>query len=439
MTIGTGTERYDAAVIGGGVGGLAVAARLVAAGCRVLVLERLKEVGGRFTDVTIDGYHVSTGGVGIEMGGGFEECFGLVGAPFDVVAPPDPVLRYKVADGYVDAGARGSLRSLVMAAARTDEEGSRVFGALKRALAWEEPSPGMSLVEWLGTFTDNKELIGIFAGICEATHGPGERVPARQFIQFIKVQGGYRSFGFARYGNRAMVQALADGIRQHGGEILTRAEVREIVVRNHRVSGVRYVRRGQEVVVSADAVVSNAGPKSTVALAGREVFDPGYLGLVDRMRPMSIVTVVSVDDRPLHEFAGVTIPSLAGTRRISYLATPTLIAPESAAGGHLTESYGMVRDASNWTAEVEANLADLEDQLPGFDRTKHVLRVNCYSGAWPCYHAVPGDDVPQRTPVEMLYNVGDGVKPDGWSGLAACAETGRLVAADILSRLSGRT
>ncbi len=439
MTSGLSAERYDAAVIGSGVGGLTVAARLVAAGCRVLVLERLKEVGGRFTDVIIDGYHVSTGGVGIEMGGGFQECFDLLGAPFDVVAPPDPVLRYKVADGYVDAGERGSLRNLVMAAARTDEEGSRVFNALKRALAWEEPSPGMSLVEWLGTYTDNKELIGIFAGICEATHGPGERVPARQFIQFIKVQGGYRSFGFARYGNRAMVQALADGIRRHGGEILTRSEVREITVCNHRVTGVRYVRRGQEVVASADAVVSNTGPKMTVELAGRDVFDPGYLGLVDRMRPMSIVTVVSVDRQPLHDFAGVTIPSLAGTRRISYLATPTLIAPESSDAGHLTESYGMVRDASNWAAEVDANLADLEDHLPGFDRTKHVLRVNCYSGGWPCYHAVPGDDVAQRTPVEMLYNVGDGVKPDGWSGLAACAETGRLVAADILSRLSGRT
>ncbi|HVW31360.1 MAG TPA: FAD-dependent oxidoreductase [Acidimicrobiia bacterium] len=438
MTAGTAPEHYDAAVIGGGVGGLSVAARLVAAGCRVLVLERLKEVGGRFTDVTIDGFHVSTGGVGIEIDGGFQECFDLVGAPFDVVAPPEPVLRYKVAEGYVDAGERGSLRRLIMAAARSDEEGSRVFGALKRALAWEEPSPGMSLVEWLGSYTDNKELIGIFAGICEATHGPGERVPARQFIQFIKVQGGYRSFGFARYGNRAVIQALADGIRGRGGEIRTRATVKGIAVERQRVTGLRYEHRGREVTVTADAVVSNAGPKVTVGLAGREAFDSGYLALVDRMRPMEIVTVVSVDRRPLHEFPGTTIPSLAGTRRISYLATPTLIAPESSDGGHLTESYGMVRDPSNWAAEVEANLADLEDHLPRFDRSKNVLRVNCYSGAWPCYHAVPGDDVPQRTPVEMLYNVGDGVKPDGWSGLAACAETGRLVAADILSRLSGR-
>ncbi|MDQ1488974.1 MAG: phytoene desaturase [Actinomycetota bacterium] len=429
---------YDAAVIGGGVGGLTVAARLVAAGCRVLVLERLKEIGGRFTDVTVDGFHVSTGGVGIEVGGGFQECFDLVGAQFDVVTPPAPVLRYKVADGYVDAGAKGSLRTLVMAAARDDDEGSRVFNALKRALAWEEPSPGMSLVEWLGTYTDNSDLIGIFAGICEATHGPGERVPARQFIQFIKVQGGYKSFGFARHGNRALMQALAGGIRNGGGEIVTRAEVKEIAVRHHRVTGIRYLRRGQETTVTADAVVSNAGPKMTVALAGRDHFDPGYLGLVDRMRPMSIVTVVSTDRRPLHDFPGVTIPSLSGTRRISYLATPTLSAPESSDGGHLTESYGMVRDEANWPAEIEANLADLEDHLPGLDRSKHVLRVNCYSGAWPCYHAVPGDDVPQRTPVELLYNVGDGVKPDGWSGLAACAETGRLVAADILTRLSGR-
>ena len=429
--------KYDAVVVGGGVGGLTAAARLVAAGCRVLVLERLKEIGGRFTDISVDGFHVSTGGVGIEVGGGFQECFELVGARFDVLTPPEPALRYKVREGYVDASAKGSLRNLVMTAARSDEEGSRVFNALKRALAWEEPSPGMSLVEWLRTYTDNDDLVGIFAGICEATHGPGERVPARQFIQFIKVQGGYKSFGFARHGNRSMMQALAAGIEDRGGEIVTRAEVKDITIRHHRAVGLRYARRGQETEVTADAVVSNTGPKTTVTLAGRNSFDPGYLGLVDRMRPMSIVTVVSTDRRPLHDFPGVTIPSLSGTRRISYLATPTLVAPESADGGHLTESYGMVRDESDWPAEVEANLADLEEQLPGFDRGRHVLRVNCYSGAWPCYHAVPGDDVPQRTPIEMLYNVGDGVKPDGWSGLAACAETGRLVATDILARLSG--
>lgn len=438
---GSRAGHYDAVVIGTGIGGLAAAARLKAGGASVLVLERLKTTGGRFTDVAVDGYHVSTGGIGIETQGVLQEAYDLIGAPFDVVEPPEPKLRYRVGGRDVPAGEKGGLRSLVSSAAADDEEAATVYGAFVRALAWAEPSPDQSLVEWLGTFTRNPDVIGIFTGICEATHGPGERVPARQFIQFIKVQRGYRSFGFARRGNRNFVDALTDTLVERGVEILTRADVTEIHVDAFRARGVTFEHRRKRHRVTADSVISNTGPKMTVDLAGRSWFDPGYLRLVDDVKPMAIVAAVIGAQHPLVDFTGVTIPSLSGTRRISYLATPTLVAPESApeGGGHLTESYGMVRDESDWGGEVEANLLDLEEQVPGFDRSRHLIRVNCFSGAWPCYHARPGTDAPQKTPVEMLYNVGDGVKPDGWSGVGACAETARLVVDDIMNRRGSRS
>jgi len=51
-------------------------------------------------------------------------------------------------------------------------------------------------------------------------------------------------------------------------------------------------------------------------------------------------------------------------------------------------------------------------------------------------HAWPGGDMPQKTPIINLYNVGDGVKSEGMIALPAVAETAQMVAEDIKARLS---
>ncbi|MBI1959641.1 MAG: NAD(P)-binding protein, partial [Candidatus Rokubacteria bacterium] len=53
-------ERFDCVVIGAGIGGLAAAARLAAAGLRPLVVEERDRVGGRFSSVDVEGFRVST-------------------------------------------------------------------------------------------------------------------------------------------------------------------------------------------------------------------------------------------------------------------------------------------------------------------------------------------------------------------------------------------
>ena len=50
-----------AIVVGSGVGGLCAGARLAAAGTRVTVVERLRQVGGRWSTREIDGFKIPTG------------------------------------------------------------------------------------------------------------------------------------------------------------------------------------------------------------------------------------------------------------------------------------------------------------------------------------------------------------------------------------------
>jgi hypothetical protein len=71
-------------------------------------------------------------------------------------------------------------------------------------------------------------------------------------------------------------------------------------------------------------------------------------------------------------------------------------------------------------AEYDVFLQDLKEQLPHFEDCKaRLLLARRFCGDWPYNRCYQGRDLPQKTPVECLYNVGDGVKPKGWVGLQA--------------------
>jgi hypothetical protein len=77
--------------------------------------------------------------------------------------------------------------------------------------------------------------------------------------------------------------------------------------------------------------------------------------------------------------------------------------------------------------------SDLREQFPGFDQAR-VLAVDVTAHEWPAQRAITGYDLPNTTPVANLWNVGDGVKPWGDAGTAACAETARIVVTEIAAR-----
>jgi hypothetical protein len=84
-------------------------------------------------------------------------------------------------------------------------------------------------------------------------------------------------------------------------------------------------------------------------------------------------------------------------------------------------------------AEVQATLDDLRDQFPEFDRRARILSIRVMRGDWPAQRSIAGLDLPQETPIENLYNVGDGVREYASGGVQACAETAKLVAERILA------
>lgn len=90
------------AIIGGGLGGLAVAVRLAARGARVTVCEQGESFGGKMNALEVGGFRFDTGPSLITMPWVFAEAFRAGGARLEdyvQLTPVEPLAEYHFADG----------------------------------------------------------------------------------------------------------------------------------------------------------------------------------------------------------------------------------------------------------------------------------------------------------------------------------------------------
>lgn len=428
-------DNYDVAVIGSGMGGLSAAALLAAGGYKTLVVERLPRVGGRYSTIEYKGFKITTGAIEVEMGGAVERAFDAIGTKLDV--RPVPPIRYRIDGKDHELPPKGGLRALVSLACQDEGEAERVMGALKRGLTWQEPSDSISLREWLLQYTQNERVLKTFWALVSPTHFINDdELPAGKFFEYLKAPKG-QGIGIAPRGNLALMESLAKAIEAKGGQVWTRCRAKQIVVDGGIVRGA-IVQRGDDVIeVVAKAVVSNTGPKKTVALAGSENFDQGYLKqLWETLRPAPFIAIHVASDMPLVDCSSLIF--VLG-RRLSVMNCPTLLCPEHAPKGkHLLMAGGTPQSSLppyDLKEDKELMIQDLRDNIPGFDERAEILVASYFRGESPGYHSWPGYDLPQKTSIENLYNVGDGVKPPGWIGLGACARSAEIAVEDIKLRV----
>ncbi len=433
---------YDVIIIGSGISGLCAAARLVHSGYKVLVLERFHQLGGRFSTVNYKGFKLSTGANDVECNVALEETFHLVEAEFKV-RHPEPDLAYRI-DGVDHLLPRqGGMRKLISLAANDEDEEERVRLAFRRALSWEEPGSSISLRDWLAQYTDNERMQALFQGFAALVLAINSyETKARTFIRFLKAMGGKVVHGYAVDGNITLIMSLAGAIERLGGKVVADTDVTKILVDDNGVAqGVRYKYRGpgEEKEIRSKVVLSSVGPRGTIRLAGEANFDKGYLKDVElNMRPAPVITIYASSDRPLITHPGVLVLT-NNVRRVCSIRCQTLTNPELAPPGkHLIETFSALGDSLapvDFEKEVALSILDLKDHIPGFDRHAEILKVMLHRGEWPAYHSWPGWTIPPRTPIENLWNIGDGINPEGWPGLESSAEGSKRVVEDVMARI----
>jgi hypothetical protein len=100
----------------------------------------------------------------------------------------------------------------------------------------------------------------------------------------------------------------------------------------------------------------------------------------------------------------------------------------------MTDEIAALRDRAVAAVAEAATLDDLRAEIKDFDGRARILSIRVMRGDWPAQRSIAGSELPRDTPVENLWNVGDGVTTYANGGVQACAETAKLVVEDVLER-----
>jgi phytoene dehydrogenase-like protein len=421
-------ERFDAVVIGAGVGGLCAAARLAAGGWRVLIVEREPRVGGRASTEEVEGFKLPTGGVALELGGPMERLAREAGARYDVREPGVGVI--------VRAGGRsldttsGVMRLLV------DGVALRAGRRLTRAWGPDPRADEVTLEVALARLTRNAMVHRLARNFTAGLFGlNADEVPWRAVATYLTQKGAFRRYGFCPRGSVGVMEDLAAVVQSAGGAVWRSSSATAIELGDGRARAVTVIRDGAELRVECDAVISNAGPAATVELLGRDALPAAYIReIAERDTPTPMIVVDIASREPLIDEAGIVF--FADTTRLSAIAHLTSSCPEVAPPGwHLYVAYSVPVPALagyDEAAETATTLRELEQEMPGFSRAR-VLRVRTVKDDWPAQRAASGREAPMQTPVANVINVGDGVRLYGDGGTQACAVTGRIAADRLLA------
>ncbi len=436
-------QSCDVVIIGSGIGGLCTGALLADKGYGVVVVERLSTPGGRCATKMKKGFRLDLG-VQMLLRHPLEDICRQVGVTLDLRYPKTLFsgIRVKGQDYLVKGDGSEGLFDLIL---DTEDDPERIKRAIERAVTWQTPVENISVEDWFRQYTHNTETLARLQPFIAGTIGINinEASAAELFTFFRTSNRGVESTepfaGIPAEGAIKPMQDLSKAIAHRNGQVRLKTTARRIIVEDGSAKGVVVEGAGEKTRINARAVVSSIPPRQMVAMAGIGNFDPGYLRkvtkeTVERSTPITHIHIGC--DSPLMEPDGLLLT--AHTRRLFQFYCPTHAVPEMAPPGkHIIIAAGMPRpciEPISPRRELELNMLDIRENLPGFDAHGEILMAMTFHKDWPMFGTWPGRGLPRKTPVENLYMVGDRVLPPGWVASSGVARTAQIVSEDIMGR-----
>lgn len=275
-------QRSQILIIGGGIGGLAAAVRLAAAGKQVTILEQNAQVGGKMGEIRAAGYRWDTGPSVITMRHVFTELFTAAGRKLDdylTLLPVDPLTRYFYPDGTMLDVTRDwpALAAQLAALDERDVQGYLDFLAYAAKLhritgpvfIYDQPPSWQSLRQvspldflkidpWLTLdqairrhvqSPQLRQLLGRFATYVGAS--PYEAPATLGVIADVELTGGV---WYPQGGIYSIATALASLAGELGVSIQTNCTVSQIMVDKGKATGVAL---SDGTLLNAEAVIAN--------------------------------------------------------------------------------------------------------------------------------------------------------------------------------------
>ena len=255
------------------------------------------------------------------------------------------------------------------------------FGLGKGAMSEMLRIAGINIFDVLDENFDNPLLKGALAFDAVLGTHMGPRSPGSVLTYLYRIVMGEKgqegAIMLPKGGMGAVTQAMKNAAHAAGAEIRTGARVAEVIVENHRVTGVR-LESGE--VVGARAIASNADPKTTIfGLVGARHFESDFVNAVNHTRNHGNAAKLHLALSGLPNFKGVDSAALGGRLLIApdqkaverafdhakygevssepmmEIIIPTLSDPDMAPGGHVlsaTVQYAPYNLKGGWTEDA---------------------------------------------------------------------------------------
>ncbi|WP_081857163.1 phytoene desaturase family protein [Tumebacillus flagellatus] len=254
--------KKTAVVIGGGLAGLSVAARLAKNGMHVKLLEKAPKLGGRAVTIPLKGFNFNFGAHAIYTRDSsyirkLERELGITVNWRDF----DPKkARYDLGEELTEMPAtlEGLYKTKILSA--TTAKAAFAIEVMKTVCLLERGEEGVSIGEWMKRTKkapEVQQLMLLLASSNFFTQEP-ERIPSTAFFKYYqRMFKTSKAVAYIAGGWESLVAELERVIVQNGSEIVTKAKIERVLFEGNRVKAVET----SEGLIEGDEFVFACPPK----------------------------------------------------------------------------------------------------------------------------------------------------------------------------------
>ena len=296
-------KKFDALIIGSGMGGLVCGNILTREGYRICMVEKNKQLGGCL-QVYVRNKVIFDSGVhylgGLDKGQNLYQIFKWLGLldklrlermdpAFDRIWIGNDPKEYQIMQGY-DAFEKEMIREFPEEAEAIKKYLEAIRGTcdqfpLYRLRKEGNPEDKLEVMKssaklFIDSLTQNQKLRSVLAGNNMLYAGSGESTPF--YVHALTVDSYMESAWRLLDSGAQMVKILSQNILAAGGVIIKNREVRELLMEGNRLTGALL---SDGSVVHAETFISNTTPANTYRMTNSPLIRPATRKRMEEMKP----------------------------------------------------------------------------------------------------------------------------------------------------------